>query len=326
MEFHAALLDAVRQGARVLLTGPENPDGDSIGACLAVQRALAALAPEVVVDVAGEPGFRYDYLPGAAGMVPDANVGSYDGVVVMDGDAGRLPKPVARAFAAARWTAIVDHHRSTTADGYTLAWLDGDVESTCVMVRTLLRQWGVPLDRDLAMLLYTGIIFDTGAFRHSNTRPSTHLLAAELLAFDFPHWKVCEKVLVERRLPGLKLHARVFEGARFLAGGRLVVGTYSQALREELGAGDGDAEGVVDALCMVEGVEVGAVFVERGDGRTKLSLRSRGGVDVAALAQQISPRGGGHQKAAGAAIDGKLDEAVALAEPMLVAAVDEARS
>ncbi len=321
MEFAAAFLYAVRQGGRVLLTGPENPDGDSIGACLAVQRLLATLAPGVTVHVAGEPGFRYDYLPGAAGMIPDAEVAAYDGVVVMDGDAGRLPKPVSAAFKNARWTAIVDHHRSTRAEGYTLAWLDGDVESTCVMVRGLMRAWGVPLDRDIAMLLYTGIIFDTGAFRHSNTRPSTHLLAAELLAFDFPHWKVCEKVLVERRKAGLKLHARVFEQARFLAGGRLVVGEYSQALRRELGAGDSDAEGAVDALCMVEGVEVGAVFVERDDGRTKLSLRSRGGVDVAALAQRISARGGGHAKAAGAAIEGNLAAAIAVAEPALLAAV-----
>ncbi len=318
MDFASQFLATVRRSASVLLTGPESPDGDSIGACLALQRILAQLAPAVRIDVAGHPGFRYDFLPAAGAMVPDEHVGTYDGVVVMDGDAGRLPRPIDVAFKAAGWTAIVDHHRSTTAQGYSLAYLDGESESTCVMVRHLMRAWGVELDRDIAMLLYTGIIFDTGAFRHSNTRPSTHLLAAELLAFDFPHWVVCEKVLVERRLSGLKLHARIFDQAEFLAGARLAVGRYSLAVREELGTGDGDAEGAVDALCMVQGVEVGAVFVEKQDGRTKLSLRSRGAVDVAALAKRISAHGGGHAKAAGASIPGDLSAAVATALPALL--------
>ncbi len=320
MDFASQFLATVRQSGSVLLTGPESPDGDSIGACLALQRILAQIAPGVRVDVAGHPGFRYEWLPGASAMLPDEGVGAYDGVVVMDGDAGRLPRPIETAFKAAGWTAIVDHHRSTTADGYTLAYLDGDSESTCVMVRHLMRTWGVALDHDIAMLLYTGIIFDTGAFRHSNTRPSTHLLAAELLGFEFPHWVVCEKVLVERRLSGLKLHARIFDQAEFLAAGKLAVGRYSLALRQELGTGDGDAEGAVDALCMVQGVEVGAVFVEKADGRTKLSLRSRGGVDVAALAKRISVHGGGHAKAAGASIPGDLATAVATALPRLLAA------
>ncbi|MBM4391442.1 MAG: DHH family phosphoesterase [Deltaproteobacteria bacterium] len=318
MDFASQFLATVRRSGSVLLTGPESPDGDSIGACLALRRVLAQLAPGVRVDVAGHPGFRYDWLPGADTLVPDEQVGAYDGVVVMDGDAGRLPRPIEAAFNGAGWTAIVDHHRSTTAEGYTLVYLDGESESTCVMVRQLMRAWGVGLDRDIALLLYTGIIFDTGAFRHSNTRPSTHLLAAELLSFDFPHWLVCEKVLVERRLPGLRLHARVFDQADFLAGGRLAVGRYSLALRDELGTGDGDVEGAVDALCMVQGVEVGAVFVEKADGRTKLSLRSRGGIDVASLAKRISVHGGGHAKAAGASIPGDLAAAMAIAMPALL--------
>lgn len=321
MDFPTDLLAAVRRSARVLLTGPEGPDGDSIGACLALQRAFATLAPGVVVEVAGTPGFRYAWLEGASAMVPDGQVGEYDGVVVLDGDRHRLPRQVAQAFAAAKWTALVDHHRSSGLDGYTISWLDAKAESTCVMVRTLLATWNVPLDRAYAEALYTGIIFDTGAFRYSNTRAGTHVVAAELLAQGIEHWRICERVLMEKRLPGVRLQARVCDTARPLAGGRVVLGTISRATFAELGADELDVEGIIDTLQHIQGVELAALVVERGDARVKLSLRSRGGVDVAALAQRISPAGGGHAKAAGASIALPLAEAVGVVEAAVVAAV-----
>ncbi len=315
------LLDAVSRSRSVLLTGPDGPDGDSIGACLALARALRGLAPGVRIDVAGQPGFRYDWLAGAADMLSDGQVGTYDGVVVLDGDRTRLTHGVARAFAAARWTGLIDHHRSSGLDGYTLPWLEPAAESTCIMVYDLLAAWGVALDRDYAEALYTGIIFDTGAFRYSNTRASTHRVAAELLALGIEHWTICERVLMERRFTGLRLHARVCDQARLCAGSRVVVGRISRATFAELGADELDVEGIVDALQHVSGVEVAALLVERGASRTKVSLRSRGKVDVAALAQSLSEHGGGHAKAAGASLPWALPDAEARVEAALIAAL-----
>lgn len=321
MSFADDFLASVRSSQRVLLTGPEGPDGDSFGACLALQIALAAVAPGVQVFVAGEAGFRYDWLPGASGLVDDKSLTlAYDGVVVLDGDAGRLLSGADRAFRSAGWTGIIDHHRSTKGDAYTLPWLDHHYESTCVMVRELFRAWDVPLTKDVATLLYTGLIFDTGAFRYSNTHSGSHLLAAELLSFDIEHHRICERVLMNRRLPGLKLYARIIDQARFLADNRLAIGVYPLALRHELHTGDGDTEGIIDGLQHVQGVEMSALFIETKE-KTKLSLRSRGDVDVAALAVQISPHGGGHAKAAGAAVFESLEATMARVEPMLIAAL-----
>ncbi len=320
-DFAPALLAAVRGSQRVLLTGPEGPDGDSIGACLALQRALHTLAPDVVIEVAGTPGFRYAWLLGAGEMLSDGKVGEYDGVVVLDGDRHRLPKQVARSFASARWTGLIDHHRSSGLDGYTLPWLEPTCESTCVMVRKLLATWDIPLDRDYAEALYTGIIFDTGAFRYSNTTASTHRVAAELLDFGIEHWRICERVLMERRLPGVRLQARVCDNLRLLADNRVAMGVISRATFAELGADEQDVEGIIDALQNIAGVELAALVVERGNERCKLSLRSRGGVDVAALAQRISPAGGGHAKAAGASISLPLAEAVRAVDVAVVEAL-----
>lgn len=326
MHFAHPFLQRVKSSRRVLLTGPEGPDGDSFGACLALQRALAVAAPGVEVVVAGEAGFRYDWMPGALALVADdAHGTNFDGVVVLDGDAHRLLPGARAAFKAAQWTGIIDHHRSTSTDGYTAPWVDPKVESTCVMVRDLFREWGVPLTADVATQLYTGIIFDTGAFRYSNTKAGTHALAAELLAFEIEHHRICERVLMDRRLPGMRLYARVLDQAKFIANNRIAIGVYTLALADEFGTGEGDTEGIIDGLQHVQGVELSALFIEKKD-KTKLSLRSRGRVDVSALAVQISPRGGGHVKAAGAAMSESVGHAVARVEPMLVAALAAANA
>jgi phosphoesterase RecJ-like protein len=322
VEIAEQLLELVREsglrGGAVLLTGPEGPDGDSIGACLALQRLLAARAPGARVDVAGVPGARYGWLSGAAAMVPDAEVGAYDGVVVLDGDKDRLYPPVARAFAGARWTGIVDHHRSTDLAGYDVAFFDPAAESTCGMVYTLLKAWGVPLDADLAAMLYVGIIFDTGGFRYSNTAASTHRIAAELLETGIDHARIMLKVLVERRLPALRLLARLLNEADFLAGGRLAMATCTQAMRAELGAEESDLEGVVDVLQHAEGVDLAVVVVERASARVKLSLRSSGRVDVAALAHSLDAGGGGHAKAAGVVLLAPVADVRARLKALLV--------
>lgn len=321
MDHASTILDHARRSRRVLLTGPEGPDGDSIGACLALQAALRTLLPDLQVDVAGTPGYRYAWLPGAAGMIHDDRVGAYDGVIVLDGDRKRLPRQVAAAFASAGWTGIIDHHRSTDADGYTWAWLEGTTESTCVMVRDLMRAWNIPLDRDYAAMLYTGLIFDTGAFRYSNTKASSHTLAAELLATGIDHAEIVLKVLAERRTAGFKLLAGMLAGARFWADGKVLVAVYTQALADTVGANEMDVEGVVDILQHTQGVEIGMVLVEKGPRRVKLSLRSRGGVDVAALAKRLNERGGGHAKAAGTGLELSVAEALAHIEPIMTAAV-----
>jgi phosphoesterase RecJ-like protein len=318
------LLDAVRGSRRVLLTGPEGLDGDSIGACLALALCLRARAPGVHIDVAGVPGARYDWLPGAEGLIADARVKpDYDGVVVLDGDRTRLHPEVASAFAAARWTGIVDHHRSTDVAGYTVHIFDPHSESTCSIVADMARHWGVALDADRALSepLYCGLIFDTGGFRHSNTRPATHLLAAQLLATGLDSARIHQRVLYERRPAATLLLGQVLAETRFVCGGSVALAPCGQARMQALGAEPSDLEGLVDLLQQTSGVEVSVVLQERGAARTKISMRSAGRVDVAALARTLDPGGGGHAKAAGVTAPWPLAEALSRVEAALGAAL-----
>lgn len=320
----ASALRAAAVGRRVLLTGPTAPDGDSIGACLALGWALRQVGAGQV-DIAGVASYRYGWLPGADRMIPDEQVRcDYDLVLVLDGDRRRLEEPVGAAFQAAQLTGIIDHHRSTSADGYDIALLDHEAASTCDLVYELIRTWGLCLDSDTACLLYAGLVYDTGGFLHSNTTPETHRLAAELLEHDFDHTATSTRILMERSRPGLRLLGHVVSQAEFLAGGQVVLGSASHQLGTSLGAGPGDIEGIVDHLVYTCGAELACFFIERVPGAIKLSLRSRKRVDVAALARSIAPGGGGHARAAGALIPGELDQVVARVAPALVAAVQGA--
>jgi len=302
------LRDALLGARRVLLTGPLDPDGDSIGACLALARGVRQ-SLGVTVEVAGTPGFRYAWMPGAEAMVPDERIaGPYDLAVVLDGDRRRLSPQVKLAFDAAGQSGLIDHHASTDPGLYDIAILDPQASSATELVWQILQVWGVGLDQDLAALLYTGLIFDTGGFRYSNTRPSCHRLAAALLETGLDHASIAARVLMERRPGGIKLLARVLTEARFLAKGAVLLSVVEQRWLEELGASHADIEGIVDALVFTHGVELACLAVERGPDLVKLSLRSRSRVDVAELAGRLSPGGGGHPRAAGATIRAPLAE------------------
>lgn len=298
-----ALLHALLEAPSVLLTGPVGPDGDSLGASLALGRVLRARG--VQVDVTGDVGRRYAFLPGADTLWSDAEVGAraskspWHTVVVLDGDRHRLLPGAEQAWAAAARRAVVDHHVSTTADGYDLVWVDADATSTCMMVLDALDAWGVPLDPELATLLHTGNVFDTGGFRFENATPEVFRAAARCIAEGADHVAICTQVLQQRRWRGVAALGRVLSAAVRVADGRGAVARVPLDLQKDLDLTRDDLEGIVDNLLFVEGVEVAALLIAMPD-HTKVSLRSRGRVDVAALAARLAPSGGGHRKAAGA--------------------------
>lgn len=323
--FAEALGRAARGAERALLSGPADPDGDSIAACLALAGALRALGCAEVV-VAGVPGQRYAWMPGAEDMVPDAAVPAdparpFGLAVVLDGERARLHPQVRAAFDGAAQRALVDHHLSSQPDGYHLALVAPESASTAELVLRLIDAWGLPLDPAAAAQLYTGLLFDTGGFRHSNTRPETLRAAARLLEQGIDHNAICLRVLYERREPALRLLVRALGTARRVGRGG-AIGWVRFSDFAELHVDYSDLEGVVDHLLHIEGVELAALFIERAPGQVRLSLRSRARVDVAALARALDPRGGGHRRAAGCLRAGPLQQVIAEVEPALCAALD----
>jgi bifunctional oligoribonuclease and PAP phosphatase NrnA len=304
----------------VLFTGPSAPDGDSIGACLALAQATATFS-EATLHVGGEANFRYDWMPGAETLHSDAELQThYDVVVVMDGDRTRLTPIVTALFQGAKATALVDHHGSSSPDGYDVVILNPTSPSTCEMVATIIDGWGIPLNAHMATHLYTGIIFDTGGFKHENTQAETHRLASRLLDLGVRPAPIHAKVLHERTSGGLQLLGEVLGAARFYAEGAVAVGVVTEEAMARLSIVSGDTEGIIDALLNTAGVEV-AVLAKEAGAAVKLSLRSKSRVNVAAIAKSLHEGGGGHIRAAGCRVPTDLKSLMARLPDVLTAAV-----
>jgi bifunctional oligoribonuclease and PAP phosphatase NrnA len=304
------LREFAEKARRVLLTGPAGADGDSIGATLALARGIRALGVGEVLVAANTPE-RYRWMQDAKGIVANAHLkGDFDLVIVMDGDRHRLAPKVLQAFQAARYKVVVDHHRTTSSDGYDLAIVDPTAPATCSQVLEILDAWSVPLDLAIAEQLYVGLIYDTGGFRYSNTRPDTHRAAARLLATGIDHASITNRVLMEIRPAGLALKAAVLSSAQFFSQGQLIIGICSMEAMALCGANTGDLDGIVESLLYVQGAEMCVLIVERDASTVKLSLRAKGHVNVSALAKRLDSGGGGHAKAAGVVLRQSLKEAL----------------
>ena len=303
------LVGLLSRAKRVLLTGPSGIDGDSIGACLAL---AAGLRHHMMLEVyvAGVAPSRYAWMDGAPAMLSDDELhSSYDAVVVLDGDKGRLTSGVERMFSRARYKVVIDHHGTTTADGYDLAIVDSSAAATCEMIYKFLKRWQVPFDEAIASSLYVGLIFDTGGFRHSNTTPVILRMAAELLETGIDVSTISYTVLSQNSESGVKLLTSMLANRRTYEPG-LSIGGCTMEQMKEAGAKKADLEGLVDALLYIEGIGLACLFVELPNKRVKLSLRSRCGVDVAAFAKSMDACGGGHVKAAGVTMKGGFMDVV----------------
>jgi phosphoesterase RecJ-like protein len=201
----------------------------------------------------------------------------------------------------------IDHHPSNTMFG-DLNWVDPQAPAAGEMVYRLIKALGVQVDRDIAESVYTSLVTDTGGFKYTNTTPDTFRLAAELMEAGADVYRVCNRVFADVSMPALELLRLALAKLSTRENGLIGVLTLTQEDFKTSGAKEEDAENLVDFVRKLSGVEVAIFIKERPDGRLRLSLRSRNGLDVAALAAQFE--GGGHKYASGAVLDGPMEQAV----------------
>jgi len=300
----------VRQARRALLTGPVEADGDSLGATLALASVLRAVNPEldvVTVCIAPVPR-RYGFLSDIERLVgPDELRGPFDLAFLLDGVRHRIG-PVGEFFDSAATRVLVDHHVSSDPDEYDLALLDVHRASTCEIIYDLARhpQFDVEIDRAMAQQLYTGIAYDTGTFRYSCTTPDTLRLAADLLQTGIDAQQIIERVFLDASYIETVFRGGVMSSIELAARGAIAHASITRDRLSQHDLGDGATEGLINSLVFIEGVEVAFLLVERRPGRIKVSFRSRGAVNVAQVASDLSPMGGGHDRAAGVTLQGAL--------------------
>lgn len=314
----AGAAEVIRPARSLLLLTHVSPDGDAVGSVLGLGRALAGAGRRVQMVLDEMYPRTYSFLPSAGDFVaPVAVSGPFDLAVTLDcADLGRVSGAAALGHAAVCLN--IDHHATNThfAD---YNWVDAGAAAAAEMVWSLLAELGLDLDTDAATCLYTGIATDTGQFRYANTTARTHTVAAELLRAGVQPSLVGEAVYEQESPAKLRLLAESLGTLRLYAGDKIAVLTVTRSLLSKTGADEEDVEGLVGYARNLAGVEVGLLLRERQDGAIRGSLRSRGRVDVAAVAQELG--GGGHPRASGCTLSPPLEAAEALAVAAIMRAL-----
>ncbi len=310
---------ALGTAKRILITAPGAADGDSIGSQLALRRMLLAKLPKLEVRILNDEAIpeRYLFLPDIEHVdTPETYAqkkldSRFDVAFIVDGGIDRAGR-VREVFEKSGTTVFIDHHAVSCDFNYAIRMVEPTASSTTELMYHISQSplFKTPVDRDFSQQIYLGLIFDTGFFRHSNTTPEVMELAAKLLRTGFDFTRVGERGMLERTFPSLKLLSDTLSRADRRVDGRIIFSTLSQKNLEAFGANDDDREGIIDHLFLTHGIEVALLFFELPQGRTKISFRSQGDLDVAKFARSLTERGGGHQKAAGANLAMTLDKAV----------------
>jgi phosphoesterase RecJ-like protein len=280
-------------------------DGDSLGSALAMKTILDSLGKRSAICCAEDVPAMYAFLPGLEHIHEPGDLpfpaGALLFVDVADRARVRDRKDWVDSSEVLDW-AVLDHHE--TNPGFCdLNVVDSQAPATGVLVMRLLDELDLPLSGSLPVTLYVAIATDTGNFSFDNTTRESISCLGRLLDAGLDIGTYSRLTFRLRSLPRMKLLGMALQGMQLYAGGKLAVCEISKELFEACGATPPDTEGIVNMLSDIEGVQVGMTVEYRfrdGMDSTKISMRSVGDVDVAAVAKAMG--GGGHKNAAGADI------------------------
>ncbi|TMA42492.1 MAG: bifunctional oligoribonuclease/PAP phosphatase NrnA [Deltaproteobacteria bacterium] len=297
-------VDALRAARTVLITMHRGPDGDALGSALALASALRDLGREVTVYNPDDLPYNFRFLRGAAEVAKSLPAGAaFDVTVAADAGAfDRLGPDVPRADRRGVLLNL-DHHITTEPFG-DVNYVDPHAASVGILAYKIIRALGGPFSKDTAECVYASILADTGCFRYSSTDPECLRIAAELVEAGVEPWEMTVRVYEQQPLARMRLLAEVLSTLE--VHGKLATITITNAMVAKTGSETDLTDGFINFARSVDGVEVAASFREPQDeGPWRVSFRSRGRVNVAAIAQKFG--GGGHHNAAGCSIEG--DEA-----------------
>lgn len=296
------VLKTLQERNGFVITGHRDPDGDSIGSSMALGLALEARGKRMAVVSADPLSAPYRRLPESDRVqVVDELPADYPVAVLME--CSGVERTGLTGFDG-RFVVNIDHHAKNPSFG-DVNWIEPDVAATGVMVYWLLEAMEAELTPAIATHLYVAILTDTGSFRYSNTDATAFRVAAELLEKGVDAAAVASAVYDNVPLARVHLLATALGSFELEDGGRIASMSIPFEAFESC-PGEPDTEGIVNQAQSVEGVSVAVLFKELAPGSFRVSLRSDGSADVAAIAHTFG--GGGHPRAAGCQLDGSLEE------------------
>ena len=313
----ASVLDASRT---ILLYPHVSADGDALGSCTALCKALRMKGKECYILVEEELPLNLKFLDKGYCTDDQNIIEDVDVSFCVDcGDETRFPNRTEK-FAQGKVSICLDHHR-TTKDFCDYNYVDPEASATGELVFDLLQEMGTPADVEIGEALFAAITTDTGNFQYSNTTRKAFEIMTELLDWGVDTNKVSVQLYENIRLERKIIESMAFSTMDILADGKAAIAYVTQEMIEQSGALSEETENVIQQLRSIAGVEYAAFLKEKGENLVRLSLRAKTEGDVAVIAEKFG--GGGHIKASGATLEMSIEEAVAAVTAELEAACKE---
>lgn len=294
------------QAEKILLYPHVNMDGDALGSCTALCRALRKMGKNCYVLVEDKVPDNLAFLDRDYCTQEQKILGRPDLSVCIDcGDEGRFMGRKERFFSAPV-TMCIDHHR-TTKSYCDYNYIDSGSAACAELIYNLLQAMGAEVDQEIGEALFTGITTDTGNFQYTNTTKKSHEIVAALYDAGIDTAKVSAALYENVRLEKMRIRNRVLETMSTICDGRGIIAYVTQDMLKETGALMEETEGIVQDLRSIRNVEIAALIKESASREIRVSFRSKLCANVAEIAAALG--GGGHERAAGCTLHCSLTEA-----------------
>lgn len=296
------IVDEIRARRRFVLSSHAKPDGDSIGSQLAMAYALLALGKDVAIVNKDRAPAALMGFPGleTIQIAPEV-AGEFDAAIIME--CGDLKRPGVSGLE--RFFLInIDHHPGNVGFG-DINWFDASASACGEMVFDLVRALGVRLSLEIATHVYLAILTDTGSFHYSGITPRTFEICKETIEAGVDAVRVARQVYDSNNLGRLKLFGAVLSAMQIDPMGRIAIVHVDHEMARAAGGTYEDTEGIVNMPLTVKEIEAVVFFKQERDNEYRVSLRSKGDIDVGAVAKEFG--GGGHKNAAGCTVRGSVE-------------------
>jgi bifunctional oligoribonuclease and PAP phosphatase NrnA len=316
-------LEFIRDNASILVTTHDSADADGLGAEYAVVKGLRALGKDCIALNGEEPPEKWRFIDpeGLIARLDSSDPAWLKGRAVILLDTNDLSNAGIPGLLDGKYgdrILVVDHHEAVR--GLPVSWLDPAKSSTCEMVFELLSRLGAPIGEGAATALFSGISFDTGSFSYSKTGERTFETARKLVEAGASPSRVHALLHESQSTAALLLLKRAITSLEIAGSGRIALQALLSRDFRETGARYEDADGLIDLPLRSKDVEVSVLFKQSAEGLLRCSLRSKGRVNVASIAQDSG--GGGHKRAAGFKCSGPLEDEKRAVLATLMAEID----
>ncbi len=295
----------LKEKSSFLIVTHKNPDGDAIGSSFALYNVLRELGKTVYLEIPTKPSYIYDFLDDYNIVEITSNSKNVEVVIALD--SAELHRcGLEKDYIKDKLLINIDHHKTNPGYG-DINLIEPDAAAVGCIIYDILKTNKLPITKKTAEYLYLSILTDTGSFRYSSTTSKTFKVASELLEKGVEPWYIASNVYEREKPETYKLLALTLNTLELHLEGKLALLYTTQEMFKKTNTTADNTESFVNFARSIRGVEVGVFLREDEPDVFKISIRSRGLVDVSEVATKFE--GGGHKNAAGGTVRASLEEA-----------------